>query len=158
MNTLTSEQQQRLVAFEQKLVLHPQLKAVLEETLALILNPSGPPMGAIIGPTGAGKTTLLHQIEKALINTYAERLRTDPGFLPFLTVEARSPERGSFEWKRFFEDVLEAAQEIQVRFKQISFPDPSTEDRRQAEWQHDGFTRRGRANAETPRNASFADR
>jgi hypothetical protein len=123
---LTSEQQEALRTFKGKLLRHPQLQIVLEETLALILNPAGPPMGAVIGPTGAGKTTLLHLVEKSLAETHTERLKSDPGFLPFVTVEARSPEDGSFKWKRFFEDVLDAGHEIQVRFKTVP---PSSEAR-----------------------------
>jgi len=117
MKKLTDEQTQILAAFKEKIVRHPRLHAVLEELQARTLNPAGQPLSAVIGPTGAGKTTLLRQVERGLLETHAERLRTDPGFIPYVSVEARAPERGSFDWKRFYEDILEKANEVHIELK-----------------------------------------
>src|SRR5258706_10342310 len=99
MKTLTDEQMQILTAFNQKIVRHPRLQAVLEELQARTLNPAGQQLGAVIGPTGVGKTTLLQQVKRGLSEIHAEKMRADPSFLPHISVEARSPERGNFDWK-----------------------------------------------------------
>jgi energy-coupling factor transporter ATP-binding protein EcfA2 len=119
MKALTSEQLQILMAFKQKIVRHPKLQTVLEELQTRVLNPAGQPLVATIGPTGAGKTTLLNQVTRGLLELHAEQMKTDPGFLPYISVEARSPERGNFDWKWFYEDILKAGNEIHYKDKRL---------------------------------------
>lgn len=114
MKVLNEEQVRILEGFKQKVVRHPRLQEVMEELYARSLNPAGQALTAVIGPTGAGKTTLLHQVENALLEIHAERLQADQSFLPFVSVEVRSPPN----WKQFFKDILENADEIQIKFKQ----------------------------------------
>jgi energy-coupling factor transporter ATP-binding protein EcfA2 len=119
MKELTVDQQQMLNKFKQKIVLHPHLHSVLDELHSRTLNHSGQPLSAVIGPTGVGKSTLFRQVQRALAERDSERIKSDPGFIPYVGVEARSPERGSFEWKRFYQDILEKADEIHLNFKQV---------------------------------------
>jgi hypothetical protein len=119
MKALTSEQLQNLAAFKQKIVRHPKLQTVMEELQTTVLNPTGQPLVSIIGPTGAGKTTLLNQATRGLLELHAEQMKADQSFLPYIRVEARSPERGNFDWKGFYEDILKGGNEIHIKQKQL---------------------------------------
>ena len=119
MKILTTEQMEILTAFKQKIVRHPRLHTVLDELQTRTLNPAGQPLSAIIGPTGVGKTTLLHQVQRGLLEIHEDKMKTDPSFLPYISVEARSPERGNFDWKRFYEDIMDNAHEIHCKYKRL---------------------------------------
>jgi energy-coupling factor transporter ATP-binding protein EcfA2 len=110
----------RLQRFRDKKVGHVKAKACLNELILLTENPRPESIIVLIGPGGSGKTTLLGRLKKHLANFYQERMAKDPGFLPFLSIEAVAGLDGTFNWKDGLTRVLAEAGEVLINQKAIS--------------------------------------
>jgi hypothetical protein len=97
---------QLMAEFEAKVLAHPILKQVRSELLERIHAPAGQPISAVVGPTGAGKTTLSNNIEKEILLENEGRMRTDPGYIPIVRIEAPAPELSRFAWGDFYKRTL----------------------------------------------------
>lgn len=97
---------QLMAEFEAKLVAHPILKRVRSELLEQIHAPAGQAISAIVGPTGVGKSTLSNNIEKEILLENEERMRTDPGYIPIVRLEAPAPELSRPSWGDFYKRAL----------------------------------------------------
>src|SRR5260370_6177246 len=96
---LTQPIASRLRYFETKVVAHQRLKEVHATLLHAIRHPVGASLILVFGPTGVGKTTLRQRIERQLLEDVVSGSTTNPGHIPVVTMEAPSPDSGSFHWK-----------------------------------------------------------
>jgi predicted AAA+ superfamily ATPase len=87
-------------------IVHRLLKQAYENFIDAVNNPGGATLIILFGPTGVGKTTLLNQVVKILIEQNQSKIMLDSAYLPVVTVEARSPDNGSFDWKDYYKSVL----------------------------------------------------
>jgi hypothetical protein len=110
----------RLKRFRAKKVGHVKAKACLNQLILLTESPRPESIIVLIGPGGSGKTTLLGRLKKHLANFYRERMTTDPGFLPYLSIDAVAGLDGTYNWKDGLTRVLAEAGEILINQKAIS--------------------------------------
>jgi type II secretory pathway predicted ATPase ExeA len=104
----------RLEYFEDHcLVEHPRLLEALEATVQAICSPGESAgrrrpgtMVLVIGPSRVGKTTLIQLLEERLLARAAERMKSDPHFIPFASITAEGPESGRFNWSKYYKAVL----------------------------------------------------
>lgn len=97
---------QRIERFRCFTMAHPRLLQAKDELVGAI---EGSPPGSLIlvlGPTGVGKTTLRHKVEESLTEAMRPCMDTDPGRLPFVSVEAVAPDNGNFNWRDHFRRML----------------------------------------------------
>lgn len=108
--------------FDKKRIAHARLKDVFQQ-LTLVDKPSHREQVTILtGPTGVGKSTAIARLEQFLTEKYGERMREDPGFIPFISVKAAAPSDGNFNWKDAFTRLLEEFNETLIRKKVILRP------------------------------------
>ncbi len=108
--------------FNHKRIAHARLKEVFQQ-LTLVDKPSHREQVTILtGPTGVGKSTAIARLEQFLLDKYSERMRMDPGFIPYISVKAAAPSDGNFNWKDAFTRLLEEFNEILIRKKVILRP------------------------------------
>ena len=108
---LTQPIASRLRYFETKVVAHQRLKEVHATLLHAIRHPAGASLILVFGPTGVGKTTLRQRIERQLLEDVVSGSTTNPGHIPVVTMEAASPDSGSFHWKDYYTRALLALDE-----------------------------------------------
>lgn len=85
---------------------HPRIEEVIGEIEALTsLGPNHILM--VTGPTGVGKTTLAQSLHTRILRRYSEQMQQDAGLIPVLLIEARATSEAEFNWKLFYEDILE---------------------------------------------------
>lgn len=112
--TISADTDNRAIvkSFERMIMSHPRLDGVLGEVLHLLRwGPRDLSMILVAGPTGAGKTTVLDLIEKQLLKDACEEMRQDPGYFPFLRVNAVPPDSGDFRFRDYFSRILMKAHE-----------------------------------------------
>jgi energy-coupling factor transporter ATP-binding protein EcfA2 len=96
----------RLQKFRLLTVAHPLLSTA-KDLLVTAINEA--PSGTIVmvfGPTGVGKTTLRLKIQQLLSEQSEPFMKTDPGRLPFVAVEAAAPDNGTFNWRDHYRRTL----------------------------------------------------
>ncbi len=96
----------RLQYFKDFTVGHPRLVQAKDRLMAAIRNSSLNSLVVVAGPTGVGKTTLLTKIQQLLTTEALEELEADRGRLPFVTIEAMSPDSRGFNWRNHFRRML----------------------------------------------------
>lgn len=96
-----------------KLILsHPFLERAKDDLqFQLQFAEYSPSVIFLVGPSGIGKTTLLQQIEKNLTRHAIENLGYDNRYIPYISVQAIPPERGSFHWGVFYDSIISKAVE-----------------------------------------------
>ena len=101
----------RIKYFQEKTIKHQIQSACLDKALREIFNPKGAQIVFIFGPSGVGKTTIVPKIEQGIAERASERMLNDSSFIPYLSVEAKSPEDGLFDWGDFYTRALKAGEE-----------------------------------------------
>ncbi|MBD2772627.1 ATP-binding protein [Iningainema tapete] len=114
---LTATNAEKLNYFSNFTIVHRRLKQAYEKFIDAVNNPGGASLIILFGPTGVGKTTLLHQVVKVLIEQNQANMMLDSAHIPVATVEARSPDNGSFDWKDYYKSVLIALGEPFTDYK-----------------------------------------
>jgi hypothetical protein len=104
----------RLEYFKNYTMAHPLLKDAYERLRNAIREPAGSPLIFVVGPTGVGKTTLRQRIEGKIIEEVSPTLKTDPGRIPIVSVEAPGPGHGNWNWRDHYKRILEAMDEPQI--------------------------------------------
>jgi hypothetical protein len=112
-----------MVEFETKVMAHPILKQVRNELLEQIHAPAGQAISAIVGPTGVGKSTLSNNIVKEILLESEERMRTDPGYIPIVRLEAPAPELSRPSWGDFYKRTLIQLKEPLIEQKGTDVPE-----------------------------------
>lgn len=110
----------RVTAFRCKKVKHASLELALNDLIRLVKNCRPESVIVLLGPSGSGKSTIVEALERYSIAHYAERMRIDPGFLPFISIKAPTPLDGNFNWKDLFTRMLHRAGEVLIDRKVIS--------------------------------------
>src|SRR5437016_9548549 len=114
---LTEPWSARLAYFQRYTVAHPQLIEAKERLIAAIQNAEPNSLVFVFGPTGVGKTTLRLKTEQILTAELREQLEQDRGRLAVVSVEAVSPESGSFSWRDYFKQLLQEMDEPLMEYK-----------------------------------------
>ncbi|WP_375469504.1 AAA family ATPase [uncultured Nostoc sp.] len=104
---------QRLLYFKNPRVtfMHRNLKIAFDKSYRTIIEPAGASIILVIGPSGVGKSTLLFLLAKKIIEKSLLQMEANPGWIPFIGVEAPAPGKGTFRWKNFYRIILEAIDE-----------------------------------------------
>lgn len=104
---------EKMASFHRAKVEHAVLKELRECCTAEILYRQEPRIIVVAGASGAGKTTLAHRICQDMEECF-DPAKEKPDRVPYLRVEAVSPEKGNFSWADFNRRLLIAANEILV--------------------------------------------
>ena len=107
----------RLDYFQKRRISHPALIEIKDRLCGIISLRAGVDLAIVAGPTGVGKSTLKSVIRDQVARGEIEELKSDPGFVPLITVEATSPEVPVFGWKDFYTRILEAVEEPLIEKK-----------------------------------------
>jgi hypothetical protein len=107
----------RLDVFRRKLVKHSTIEKALGEVLSAVQQARPETVIVLTGPSGAGKSTIVGVLERHLRSIYADRMASDPGFLPYLSLRAQAPLDGHFNWKDMFTRTLWSAGEVLINRK-----------------------------------------
>lgn len=108
---------ERLERFCKFTMAHPRLVEARDELMDAIDGAAPGSLVFVLGPTGVGKTTLRMKVENLMIQQVAPAMATDPGQLPFVSIEVVPPETGRFRWRDYFSRVLAAMNEPLIDFK-----------------------------------------
>lgn len=95
-----------LAEFKAKVIGHPILLKTYNAALDLVREPAGKEVALIMGPTGVGKTTLFNRLKNDLLKDFAPEMADKKGIIPVVSVQARAPETGSFNWRAFYIRIL----------------------------------------------------
>lgn len=115
---LNASKEEKLKHFKDNAnVLHKNLKQVHKEVMRAFHEPAGAIIIFVIGPSGVGKSTERRYFEKELMKEVSADLEKDPGFIPFLSIEAIAPGAGLFKWKDLYKRALIALDEMLIEHK-----------------------------------------
>lgn len=109
-----------IAKFRRKKVAHPKAKACLNRLILLLETARPESIIVLIGPGGSGKSTLLERVKRHLSEFYAERMESDPGFLPYVSVNAVPGLDGTYNWKDGLTRTLVEAGEVLINSKAIN--------------------------------------
>ncbi len=96
----------RVQKFRLLTVAHPMLSTAKELLVAAINEAPSGTIVMVFGPTGVGKTSLRLKIQQVLSEQGEPFMKTDPGRLPFVAVEAAAPDNGTFNWRDHYRRTL----------------------------------------------------
>ena len=112
----------RLQYFQSFTMAHPQLQDAKDALMTAIEDAAPGSLVFVFGPTGVGKTTLRLRAEQLITQKMLPELESDPGRLPYVSIEAIAPETGIFSWKEHFRRMLASMDEPLIEFK-VSAPE-----------------------------------
>ena len=113
---LSQTKQERFNYFKNKVLGHDRLLFVHDQLVRALLYPPGDSLILVYGPTGVGKTTLRTRIEQALLKLEMEAILKDPGYMPYVSMEAIAASR-SYDWREHLIRALIAANEPLINNK-----------------------------------------
>ena len=113
---------ERLQYFQGFTMAHPHLQGAKDALITAIEDAAPGSLVFVFGPTGVGKTTLRLRAEQLITEKMLPELESDPGRLPYVSVEAIAPETGIFSWKEHFRRILSSMDEPLIDFK-VSAPE-----------------------------------
>jgi energy-coupling factor transporter ATP-binding protein EcfA2 len=96
----------RIQKFRLLTVAHPMLSTAKDLLVAAINEAPPGTIVMVFGPTGVGKTTLRLKIQQVLTEQGGPFMKTDPGGLPYVAVEAAAPDNGNFNWRDHYRRTL----------------------------------------------------
>ena len=113
---------ERWQSFQGFTMAHPQLQKAKDALMTAIEDAAPGSLVFVFGPTGVGKTTLRLRAEQLITQRMLPELESDPGRLPYVSVEAIAPETGIFSWKEHFRRMLASVDEPLIDSK-VSAPE-----------------------------------
>ncbi len=114
---LTKTTVEKLNYFAKKRIAHPTLLTVRDQLCSTIKHRAGVDLAIVTGPTGVGKSTLINIFRGQVEQGQIDYLRSDPGCVPVVVVEAPAPETPVFGWKDFYVRIMEALGEPLIERK-----------------------------------------
>jgi energy-coupling factor transporter ATP-binding protein EcfA2 len=108
---------ERIREFQLLTIAHPLLAAAKDKLLAAINEAPPGSIVMVFGPTGVGKTTLRMKVEQMLAEQSRQAMETDPGRLPYVSVEAPAPDNGNFSWRDHYRRLLVELSEPMLEHK-----------------------------------------
>jgi energy-coupling factor transporter ATP-binding protein EcfA2 len=108
---------EKLDYFGKKRIAHPSLLTVRDQLYATIKLRAGVDLAIVTGPTGVGKSTLINIFRGQVEQGQIDYLRSDPGCVPVVVVEAPAPETSVFGWKDFYVRIMEVLGEPLIERK-----------------------------------------
>src|SRR5690349_16600373 len=115
--SLSSEDQEKLEQFKNRIITHPLLEMVFDELISTILTPAGANIVMVVGPAGVGKTALKRRTEGELRRRVLADTTRNPGHIPYGSLDLPSYEGGRFNWKNYHQRVLKLFDDIQIAHK-----------------------------------------
>lgn len=110
----------RVQAFRNKQIRHHTLDEVLSHVLRIVESPRPESVLVLTGPSGVGKSTVIGAIERRLMRLHADRLKANPGTLPYLSIRVPTPLDGHFNWKDLFTRLLTTSGEVLIKNKAMN--------------------------------------
>lgn len=110
----------RVAQFHQRRINHPKLLDLETELTTTLMDSPQNTVFLIAGPSGVGKSTLREKIEHNIRMALAKELQEDRERLALVSMEAQSPESGTFNWREHFRLLLEEFNEPLIDLKRDS--------------------------------------
>ncbi len=121
----------RIQKFRLLTVAHPMLSTAKDLLVAAINEAPSGTIVMVFGPTGIGKTTLRLKIQQVLSEQGEPFMKTDPGGLPYVAVEAAAPDNGNFNWRDQYRRTL------------VELSEPMLDSKLKPKWIHFAHDSRG---------------
>lgn len=106
----------KLSEFNEKVNYHANMESATNALLSLLQSNMRELLVFLIGPSGVGKTALCLFILKSLLEEYAEELKIDKEWLPYIYSELEDTSE-RYSWGEFYRTGLHAAKEPLIDFK-----------------------------------------
>jgi hypothetical protein len=120
---------ERIAKFDAQVLAHPVIESVYNAVQGLIQRPVVPII-EVVGPTGVGKSTLLKKLRAEILKQFGDAMIKNPGLIPVIFVELKSPENGTFHWGDFYGRFLKAAGEPLIEHKSLRIVDAESPEHR----------------------------
>ena len=105
---------ERLQYFRSKVIAHTRLLKADQDLMEALRHPGDATLIFVFGPSGVGKSTLCRRVQARLAEMLQPELLADPNRIPYVAIEAVSPEAGSFNWKGYYRRALLATTQAQA--------------------------------------------
>lgn len=103
--------EEKVQVFRDLRVLHPRLIEAEEQIMAALHDCPRNSILYLYGPSGVGKTTLREKVERRILKEAAEELARNKDKIALVSVEAPSPDAGTFKWREHFKGILQCLDE-----------------------------------------------
>lgn len=120
---LSKSKDDRYGYFQNLTIAHPILTEVRDLVWNCIRGDESTKILLVFGPTGVGKTTLIRSLQKLITEYAQEEINNNPHHIPEVCIEAQMPIVGNFDWKAYFEDVIEKLNKVAARRIRVSGAD-----------------------------------
>ena len=101
----------KIQQFQELRILHPRLIEAERQMMAAIHDCPRNSIIYLYGPSGVGKSTLKEKIERSILREAAEILEQNKDRIALVSVEAPSPDSGTFKWREHFKTILQSLDE-----------------------------------------------
>ncbi|MGE7763824.1 AAA family ATPase [Peribacillus sp. NPDC096540] len=117
LNIDTATIKEREDFFLERNINHPILNKTYLELMEKIKRSPGGRVYLIFGPTGVGKSTLCQRVKTQILKDYLKEMPQTSGLLPVASIELPSPDNGKFNWKDFYQRMLQVLHEPLIKDK-----------------------------------------
>ncbi|WP_013334992.1 ATP-binding protein [Gloeothece verrucosa] len=97
--------------------MHKILHKTYNQLYRKVCKPAGASTILLIGPSGVGKSTLMDLLKKRILEESLPQMELEPAWIPIICVEADAPGKGTFRWKKFYQQVLLEVDEPGIKYK-----------------------------------------
>jgi nucleoside-triphosphatase THEP1 len=101
---LCASEADKIAYFNNYIIQHNFLKRAVTEVMNVLKSPISERLIFVCGPSGVGKKELIRAIEKEITDHYKGKI--NPGCIPCVAVEAKSTDKGGFNFPNLWRDIL----------------------------------------------------